>query len=164
MLIPGKPFPDFVVPTLDGRDWTLSQSKLELTLISVIRGNFCSYCHDGVVELDQRVTQFNDIGIEILVTSTDNSQTAASMVRDLSLKQLRVGFGMSVEDIRRLGLFATERNGSIFAEPAILIARRNGTVYAVFQNSISCGRIHTDRLLQGLQLLAPAGFPLRGNA
>ncbi|AEG50903.1 hypothetical protein Sphch_3304 [Sphingobium chlorophenolicum L-1] len=164
MLLPGKPFPGVDIPLLGGGRWRLHTARHELSLISVIRGHFCTYCHDNVVDLDRRNSDFDAIGIDVVVTSTDDAQAAQTMVRDLDVRHIPVGFGLSEPDIRRLGLFATERAGAIFAEPAIILAKRSGEVYAVFQNSISCGKTDIDRLLEGLSLLAPAGYPLRGNA
>lgn len=164
MLIPGMPFPGIDIPLLNGGRWTLESAKHELTLISVIRGHFCVYCHENVIDLNRRIDDFDAIGIDVVATSTDTEEAARRMVEELDLRRLSVGFGMSEVDIRRLGLFATERAGTIFAEPAILLVKRSGEVYAVFQNSISCGRTDIDRLLEGLGLLAPAGYPLRGNA
>jgi peroxiredoxin len=164
MLKPGEPFPDLSVPLISGDQWRLDQARHELTLISVIRGYFCAFCHDAVVDLNRNAEALANIGVGVLTTSTDEFETAKLMRQELSLEDLPVGFGLTESDIRRLSLFATERGGKIFAEPAILIARSNGTVYAVFQTSISCGRLEINRLVEGLELLKPAGFPLRGNA
>ena len=164
MLKPGGVFPDLSFSRLDAAPWALREARRELTLISVIRGYFCTYCHDGMRDLEQAVDAFNAIDIDVLATSTDDALTAADMKEKLGLDCLAVGYGLTEADIRQLGLFATVRNDKFFAEPAILIARRDGSVYAVFQNSISCGRTDIARLLEGLKLLAPTGFPLRGNA
>jgi hypothetical protein len=164
MLIPGAAFPELAISLASGGRWTLDGTDYDLALIGVMRGYFCTYCHDSLLDLDRHAEAFRGIGIDVLTTSTDDSATAEKMTRELGLARLSVGFGLTLTDIRRLGLFATERQGKIFAEPAILMARRGGTVYAVFQTSISCGRLDIERLLEGLQLLAPAGFPLRGNA
>lgn len=166
---PGEHTPSLEFPLLDGSRWSLhARRPTTLTLVSFHRGRFCKYCRSHLAELARLVPAFEHRGIEVVAVSTDTIEEAARLRDELGGARLAIGHSLRQEDIDACGLFASERafDGVTlrFAEPALWLVRPGGQLYANFQNSMSCAPNDLNLLLEGIDTLAPHGFPDRGTA
>lgn len=168
MLKPEQLAPNLKFNLIDGTGWSVETSTPQsLTMLSIYRGAFCSFCRRHLLELEAMAGRFAERGVDIVATSADPADTAKAMAADLGLKQIRVGCGADLAVLSRSGVFITEvkRNGVAmrFAEPSLWLVRPDRRLYAIFQGSMSCARPDLASLLEGIEMLAGQGFPPRGN-
>jgi len=168
MLRPNTLAPPLEFPLADGRTWRLRDKRRgALTLISFFRGGFCKYCRAHLAELDAACPDFAGLGVDVVAVSVDDAASASRTMAQQPLTRLDLGYGLRLEDVRAFELFASRREvegrSIVFAEPALVFIRPSGLVYAVWQNSMSCGRPDLASLCDGLQALAAQGFPTRGD-
>lgn len=168
MLKPEAAAPALTVALADGAPWDLRAERPEaLTVVAFYRGAFCRFCRAFVEELDVLATEFDRRGLLITAISMDTAEEARRMAYSLKSGLVRIGYGLSLDDARAFGLFVSrvERQGraTMFAEPALFLIRPSGAIYAIFQNSMSCGRPDLRSIIEAIDMVGPAGFPSRGE-
>lgn len=164
MLKPGDRAPALDITLLGGGRWSLAtQCPPTMTLIAFYRGAFCGFCRDFLADLGRLEPAFAKRGISTIAISTDTLADAGR----IEVGSLTVGYGLQVDTIRAFGLFMSkvEREGISleYAEPALFLVTPDAHVYAIIQNSLSCGRPDLHALLRGIDMLDERGFPLRGG-
>lgn len=168
MLTPGSTAPSLDLALLGGGRWRLADQPSSLTMIAFYRGSFCRFCRQFLRELDGLANEFATRDIGLLAASSDDAGEAEDLLAENGIDALPIAHGLSGNDISAWGLFASraERDGRerLFAEPALILTKSDGSVYAVFQNSMSCARPDLQSLIEGLDLLRAHGYPIRGNA
>jgi peroxiredoxin len=159
----------------DGR-WALAQEKpAKLSLLAFYRGIFCPVCRVWLGELDRLVPEFEKRGVSVIALSCDGQEGAEQAVSEWGLKKLRVGFELDVEDARRAGLYISEGRGvnpatglkepMLFAEPALLLVRPEGELYAAWIQSTPYARVHMAEVLTAVDNFVSRKLPEpRGSA
>jgi alkyl hydroperoxide reductase subunit AhpC len=168
MLVPGTPAPELTVPVLNGPRWTLHQEPARYGLVAFFRGGFCKYCRAFLGSLEAHLQDFGNRAVDVIAVSTDTELQAKQLLMHVSLPNLRIGFGLTVSDARRWQLYLTERRGNdgssfIHAEPALHFVTPERRIYAVLQQSLSCGRPDLPSLIEGFDAMRSNQYPLRGN-
>ena len=99
-LTPNQTAPTLTVPTVNGKTWTLAdETPPNYTMIVFYRGLHCPICQTYLADLEDKLDQFKDLGLEL---------SAPSRVHLIGLNRLRSKqFLEGVEEI-----FASSRNGS----------------------------------------------------
>jgi len=156
--------------------WALAGEKpARLSLLAFYRGIFCPICRVWVSDLDRLVPEFGKRGVSTIALSCDRKDGAEQAVRDWGLKQLRVGYKLDVEDARRAGLYISEGRGispvtgqkepMLFAEPALLLVRPEGELYAAWIQSTPYARVHIAEILTAVDNFVARNLPEpRGSA
>ena len=114
------------------------------------------------------VEEFEALGIHPVVVSSNSAELAQKTVADWGIERLTVGYGLSLADAERWGLFASKAVSSAepdtFTEPGIFIVRPDGTLYASIVQTMPFSRPPGSALLKMLEWVIDNGYPARGEA
>ncbi len=175
-VIPGDTMPAIDARLVGGERWALAREKAEkLALLAFYRGIFCPICRVWLADLDHLVPQFEKRGVTVIALSCDKKEGAEKAVAEWGLKNLRVGYRLDVEDARRAGLYISEGRGlnlvtnakepMLFAEPALLLVRPEGELYAAWIQSTPYARVHIAEVLTAVDNFTSKNLPEpRGSA
>ena len=157
-VIPGDTMPAIDAKIVGGGSWALAKEKPEkLALLAFYRGAFCPICRVWLGDLDRLVPEFEKRGVSVIALSCDAKGPAEKSVADWGLKKLRVGYKLEVEHARKAGLYISEGRGlnpgsglkepKLFAEPALLLVKPGGELYAAWIQSVPYARVHIAEIL-----------------
>jgi peroxiredoxin len=168
-LLPGTPVPDFAVDLVGGGRWVLREQKPKrFSLISFYRGRHCPRCHLHILDMKSKLARFADRGVEPIAISMDRKDRAEDSMQAWGLEGLSVGYNLSEEAARSLGLYLTdsinEREPRRFSEPAVMLILPDQQLYSVVYATNPFNRIHFSDVLEGLDAIAARDYPPRGTA
>jgi peroxiredoxin len=169
------------MPAIDARlvgggDWELLAEKpKKLSLLAFYRGAFCPICRNWLMDLDRLVPEFEKRGVSVIALSCDAKAAAEKSVADWGLQKLRVGYKLEVEQARKAGLYISQGRGvnpgsglkepRLFAEPALLLVRPDGELYAAWIQSVPYARVHIAEILTAVDNFLARNLPKpRGSA
>lgn len=166
---PAQPVPDLDVPLVDGGRFRLAeQCPGTFMLINFYRGHHCPICRTYLRELDQKLDDFATRGIDVVAISTDTAERAGASRREWQLERLPVGYGLSIADARRWGLFVSraisDKEPQEFAEPGLFLVRPDRTLYAASIQTMPFARPHFADLLAAVDYISKNQYPPRGEA
>ena len=96
----GQPFPQVDLPKLGGGKLTLGRpASAEWQLVFVYRGLHCPICKGYLTELQGKLSEFSETGIEVVVVSGDPEPKAARMVEETGLTA-PMGHDLTVPQMR----------------------------------------------------------------
>lgn len=167
-LLTGTLAPGLEVSTLDGQQWRLKdQNPQNYTMVLFYRGLHCPFCQAQLTELDRKLEKFGNLGIEVIAISGDTQEHAQESKQEWHLKNVRIGYGLSVEDMRRWGLYiskgAFKNEPTRFNEPAIFLVNADGTLSMAIISTTPFARTHFEDLLSGLDYILKNNYPIRGT-
>lgn len=167
-LLTGTLAPSLEVSTLDGKQWRLAeQNPQNYTMILFYRGWHCPFCQAQLTELQGKLEQFANLGIGAIAISGDTPERARQSQQDWNLKKVRIGYGLSAEDMRRWGLYiskgAYENEPAHFNEPAIFLVKPDGILSMAIISTTPFARPHLEDLLSGLDYVLKNNYPIRGT-
>ena len=169
MPMPGSPAPALSVPALNGADRLDASSFADnrMTLVFFYRGVHCPLCKGQLAELHPRRGEFADLGIATMALSMDPQDRAERQLAEWDLGDMPIGYGLSEADARAWGLFvsskAQDTEPERFAEPGIVAVRQDGTIYAMWVQTVPFARPTLDGLRDGLTFVLNNGYPVRGQ-
>ena len=175
-VIPGDTMPAIDARLAGGGKWALASEKSDkLTLLAFYRGIFCPICRTWLADLDRLAPQFEKRGVSVIALSCDRKDGAERAIAEWGLKNLRVGYKLDVEDARRAGIYISEGRGvhsatglkepMLFTEPAILLVRPEGELYAAWIQSAPYARVNLAEILAAVDEFIAKGIPEpRGSA
>jgi peroxiredoxin len=175
-VIPGDTMPAIRALLAGGGRWALAREKpAKLALLALYRGAFCPVCRTWLADLDRLVPEFEKRGVSVIALSCDRRDGAEKALKEWRLKNLRVGYKLDVEDARRAGLFISEGRGlnpgtglkepRLFAEPALLLVKPEGDLYAAWIQSTPYARVHLAEVLTAVDNFVAKNLPEpRGSA
>ncbi len=169
-VIPGDTMPAIDARLVGGGRWALAREKPQkLSLLAFYRGIFCPICRVWLGELDRLVPEFERRGVSVIALTCDKKEGAEKAVAEWGLKNLRVGYRLDVEDARRAGLYISEGRGlnlvtnakepMLFAEPALLLVRPEGELYAAWIQSTPYARVHIAEVLTAVDKFTAKNLP-----
>jgi peroxiredoxin len=175
-VIPGNAMPAIDAQIVGGGRWALAEEKPQkLAMLAFYRGIFCPICRTWLNDLERLLPEFDKRGVSVIALSCDKKDAAAKSVADWGLKKLRVGCELDVEAARKAGLYISEGRGInpgsgvketvLFAEPAILLVKPGGELYAAWIQSAPYARVHLAEILTAVDnFIARDLPPPRGSA
>ena len=175
-VIPGDTMPAIDARLVGGGRWALAREQPEkLSLLVFYRGVFCPVCRVWLADIDRLVPEFEKRGVSVIALSCDRKDGAEKAVAEWGLANLRVGYRLDVEDARRAGLYISEGRGPnpatglkepmLFAEPALLLVRPEGELYAAWIQSSPYARVHIAEVLTAVDNFIARNIPdPRGSA
>ena len=169
------------MPTLDARlvgggRWALAREKADkLALLAFYRGIFCPVCRAWLGDLDRLAPEFEKRGVSVIALTCDKKDAAERALKEWGLKNLRVGFNLAPDDARQAGLYISEGRGinpatgqkepMLFTEPALLLVRPEGELYAAWIQSAPYARVHIAEVLTAVDNFLAKNLPEpRGSA
>ncbi|MFT5220170.1 MAG: peroxiredoxin [Gammaproteobacteria bacterium] len=172
VLKPRQAVPALDVDTLEG-NWSLAAQKPEnFTMVVFYRGLHCPICSKYIAELDKLSGDFAEIGVSILPLSSDTRERADQTQKDWDLKNLTLGYGVSVEQARDWGLHRSAGRGltsigieepAEFSEPGLFIIRNDGSLYWSQISTMPFARPHFREVIGALKFAMEKGYPARGE-
>ena len=175
-VIPSDTMPAIDARLAGGGRWALAREKAEkLALLAFYRGIFCPVCRTWLADLDRLVPEFEKHGVSVIALSCDKKEGAEKAVKDWNLKNLRVGYNLAPNDARQAGLYISEGRGlslvtqqkepMLFCEPAVLLVRPEGELYAAWIQSTPYARPHLAEILTAVDNFVARNLPEpRGSA
>ena len=105
----GQTFPKIEVAKLGGDTLMLGEPSAlyDWQLVVIYRGRHCPLCKKYLAKLEEVKTRFHDNGIDVVVASGDPEERAQAFADELNLS-VPVGYGLSVEQMRHLGLYVSD--------------------------------------------------------
>ena len=162
----GDPFPSLSWPKVEGGTLSLANDA-GWRLLVVYRGKHCGLCGKYLGELDNMLDDFRERGISVAAVSADTPDKAEHQVREGRLR-FPVAYGLSTDDMRRLGLYIsppqrgeTERP---FAEPALFVVNPDGRTQVIAVTNAPFSRPDLKTVLEGLKAAQDEHAPIHGTA
>lgn len=173
MLIPRQKAPALVVETLDHGSFDLaSDTPGRMTLICFYRGLHCPICAMYLKELERLTPEFAERGVTTIAISSDGDARAREMQKKLAASHLRIGYGLSLSEARKWGLYISTSRGktsigidepALFSEPGLFLLRPDQTIYYLSVQSMPFVRPNFKELLQALDFTIEHDYPARGE-
>jgi len=174
MITPRTQVPDFSIDLLSGGTWSLSDQKPEnFTMVVAYRGYHCPLCNKYLSGLNDLAAGLKERGINLVVISSDTQERAQLAKDKWNMDNLEVGYGLSIEKARELGLFVSHGIGTtsigveepeIFSEPGLFMIRPDQTLFFSDIQSMPFLRPDLSGLLANLDFIISKGYPARGEA
>jgi peroxiredoxin len=159
--------PALDVETLDG-PWRLDErSPRTFTLLVFYRGLHCPICAKYVPEIDARLDELEQRGVEVLALSADDRDRAARSREDWGIGRLPIAYGVTPEQMREWGLYLSEaiKEGepAVFCEPAAFLVEPDGMLWLAAVTSAPFARPHLEDLLAAVDMATENDYPARGE-
>lgn len=172
-LFPRQRVPALSVPTVGGDMWTLAeQSPESFTLIVFYRGLHCPICSRYLGDLDRKLGQFADQGVNAIAISSDTQERAGKTQREWKLGALTLGYGLSLDSARAWGLFISTSKGktsagieepALFSEPGLFLVRPDNTLYCSSVQTMPFARPSFTEVLGAVDFVLANDYPARGE-
>ncbi len=166
---PGDQAPALDLPVVGGGRFRLADRAPErFTMLVFNRGLHCPVCQAQLSELDRRLGELSDLGIEVISVSAETKERATRMRDEWNLGNVPLAYGLTEVQMREWGLFVSrgikDTEPAIFSEPALFLIAPDGSVYYEAILSMPVGRPRLDELLRGIDYWAANDYPARGEA
>lgn len=165
----GTPFPQIQLPTVGGAMRTLGKPHdgHDWQMVVVYRGLHCPICKKYLSQLQEMVSAFYDLGVDIVAVSGDPLGKAKEMVEDQAL-ELPVAYDLSLEQMAQLGLYVSDprspqETDRPFSEPGLFVINAQGKLQIVDVSNAPFARPDLDALLRGISFMREKKYPIRGT-
>lgn len=137
-------------------------------MVVVYRGKHCPLCRNYLKTLDRLLEDFLAIGTEVIAVSADPQEKAESEAAEEGWR-FPVGYGLSVDEMRVLGLYISEprspeETDRPFPEPGLFVTNPAGLLQIVDISNAPFARPELHGVLNGLKFVQGKNYPIRGTA
>ena len=172
MLLPRRPVPSLIVPTLAHGDFDLAaEAPARFTLVTFYRGLHCPVCLKYLRELNGLLEGFAKVGTGVIAISTDLEPRAQEMSRKVGA-DLRIGHSLPLPVAREWGLYISASRGMssinveeppLFSEPGVFLVRPDRTLYYGSVQTMPFARPVFSELLNAINYAISKDYPARGE-
>jgi peroxiredoxin len=172
-LVPRRPVPELDVPLVGGGRFVRGEAPgSAFDLLVFYRGLHCPVCAKYLLELERLEPEYASRGVGVLALSSDGEERAARMAEKVRAKGVRFGYGLSLAEARRWGLYLSRGKGvssigieepARFNEPGVFLVRPDGTLYYGAVQTMPFARPHFDELLTAVDFSLKKDYPARGE-
>lgn len=169
-LTPKSPLPDLDLPLVGGGQFKPTQSDVkDFQILVFYRGLHCPKCKDHLRDIDSQFKDLSDQGLSLTAISMDSQERAEQTKADWGIEHLPIAYGLGILDAKAYGLFLSDkREGSdepaLFSEPAIMVAKPDGALYAQYIQNTPFGRPPMKDIAAGLAFVKKHDYPTRGTS
>ncbi|MBR9651204.1 peroxiredoxin-like family protein [Thalassovita aquimarina] len=173
MLIPRQKTPNLTLPTLDHGRFDLATEQSERgTLICFYRGLHCPICANYLKELEKRVSEFAERGVNCIAVSSDGEDRTRAMAEKIGATSLRFGYDLPLSVARDWGLYISTSRGktsigieepALFSEPGLFMITPEQTLYYGSVQTMPFVRPHFAELVGALDFAIANDYPARGE-
>ena len=165
-LRPGAVFPEFSWPQLGGGVMNPAGGS-GWRILMVYRGRHCGICKRYFNALNGMLGDFAARQFSVFAVSADTREKAQADLDEGGWK-FPLAYGLSVDDMRLLGLFISEPRSAEetdrpFAEPGMFAINPAGLLQTIHVGNASSTRTELQILLAGLGVTVDKGYPIRGT-
>jgi peroxiredoxin len=166
---PREQAPELELPLVGGGSFRVDDRSPErFTMVVFNRGLHCPACQAQLRELDRRLDELIERGIEVVSVSGESEERATRMRDEWQLEHVPLAYGLTEERMRAWGLFVShgiaDDEPAVFNEPALFLIQPDGAVYYESILSMPVGRPRLDDLLGGIDFWGANDYPARGEA
>ena len=165
----GERFPEISVPQLGGGELRLGVpiGDHDWQMVVVYRGKHCPICKTYLAELERTAPDFAKAGVGVVVVSGDPEDRARSFTDEIGVS-VPVGYDLTVEQMRTLGLYVSEPRSEKetdrpFAEPGTFVINAKGLLQVVDISNAPFARPDLAGLAKGLKFIRDNDYPIRGR-
>jgi peroxiredoxin len=163
----GAEFPMLSVPKVGGGEVRVGGSGGWQMLV-VYRGKHCPLCRKYLKVLDGLLDEYRANGVEVLAASGDPKEKAEVEAAEEGWR-FPVGYGMSVEQMRALGLYISnprspEETDRPFPEPGLFLLNPDGKAQVIDISNAPFARPDLANILHGVKVIRERNYPVRGTA
>lgn len=168
-LFPRQATPILKLALAGGREFDLSRSAPPaFTMLVFYRGLHCPICKSQLKDLEAKLSDFEQRGVEVVAISSDPKERAEQAKNEWGLSSLEVAYGLDLKAARDWGLYVSAaREGTdepaYFSEPAIYLIRPDGTLYFGSVQTMPFARPHFDEILKAIDFVVAKNYPARGE-
>jgi len=168
-LIPRRQTPELSLPRIGADPFTLSQSTPErMTMLVFYRGIHCPICKQWLGDLESKMPDFRERGVDVLAASMDSAERAEKAYAGWGIADVPLGYDMTEDQARSFGLYiSSKREGSDepdrFSEPGLFLIRPDRTLYAASIQSMPFTRPDFGDLVGALDFIHDKDYPPRGD-
>lgn len=154
----GLYIPAITFDCLNGDSWSSNvQCRSRFTLLVTYRGPWCKFCQKQLTILEQLANEFTENSVELVVVSMGDKRLAQEMQSKLKLEGINIGYGLTLEQARSLGLFISSKQQphepNIFSEPGTYLLDNNKTVLATWIASNAYARVNPRDVLDYIKFV-----------
>ncbi len=167
-IVPGTAFSTIDLPTVGGG--RLSNASFDapyMSVLNVYRGLHCPRCHAQFDDFIANRAALDEAGVKVVSISTDPAERAEEAVREWGLGDLEIGYDLTIQGARELGLFISEaiREGETaqFAEAAVFFIKPDGMLWGSSINTFPFLRPTAAMILDAVATAKSRSYPPRGN-
>lgn len=168
MIKPREKAPELKINLVNDTKWSLEEQTPEnFTMILFYRGKHCPVCKKQLEQLQKKVANFTERGVNVIAISCDTKEKAKSTYNEWEIADIPIGFEFPIEEARKWGLFISEGindEPKHFSEPGIFIIDKDQKVYWESIQSMPFGRPNFADILSGIDYILKEGYPARGEA
>ena len=168
MLKPRQETPELSVQLINGTQWELSkQTPDSFTFIVFYRGFHCPKCRQYLQDIHRHLEELNEIGVKMVAISSDTEEIAKETYEKWELDGLPIGYGFSIEEARKWGLFISKgikQEPELFIEPGTFIIKKDRKLYASSIQTMPFARPHIKEIISAIKFVTKAKYPARGEA
>lgn len=163
----GSAFPAMTWPAVDGGNLDVAGTP-GWRLLAVYRGKHCPLCKKYFTTLDGMLDGFKAAGVSVAAVSADPKEKAEADVAEFKWR-FPVGYGMSTDQMRELGLYISEPRSAQetdrpFAEPGLFLVNPEGNVHIVEISNAPFARPDLAGILHGIKVIQERSYPVRGTS
>ncbi len=172
-LFPRQAVPALDVPLVGGGSWKLGATRPDnFTMVVFFRGLHCPICGRYLADLENKLGEFAEKGVEVVAISSDSEERATESKSKWGLDKLPLGYGLTLEMAREWGLYISSSNGvtssgyeepALFSEPGLFIIRPDGTLYFGTVQTMPFARPNFREILGALDFVISKNYPARGE-
>ncbi|MDN3493797.1 peroxiredoxin-like family protein [Winogradskyella bathintestinalis] len=168
MIKPREKTPDLNINLINGTEWTLSQQDPKnFTLVIVYRGLHCPVCKKYLENLQTKLSEFDDLGVNIIAVSSDTEETAKKTYDEWDIGDVPLGYEFPIEEARKWGLFISKGikdEPETFIEPGLFLIRPNQELYCASIQTMPFARPGLDDMIKAIKFTLKEDYPARGEA
>lgn len=161
-------FPDITLSRVGGGSLALGKADSgRWQMVVVYRGKHCPICKRYLGQLEAAKSAFAAADVDVVAVSADPEDRASSFAADIGLT-VPVGYGLTVEQMQKLGLYVSEprspqETDRPFAEPGIFVVNADGRVHVTDISNAPFARPDLGELAKGLKFIRDKDYPIRGT-
>jgi peroxiredoxin len=169
-LTAGQAFPKIEVPLVSGGTLAIgkdAQASDNWRLVVIYRGKHCPICMRYLTQLESLKGDFEEAGLDVVAISGDGQEKAASVTKDNGLS-FPVGYGLSIDQMKQLGLYISDPRSSKetdqpFPEPGLFVIRPDNVIQIIDISNAPFARPELGAILRGVKFIRENDYPVRGT-
>lgn len=168
MIKPRSKTPELAINLINGTEWVLSKQNPEnFTMLIVYRGLHCPVCKTYLEELENKLSKFTNLGVNIIAISSDTEEKAKKTYEEWDISSIPLGYDFDIDEAREWGLFISsgiKNEPDYFVEPGIFLIRPNGELYCASVQTMPFARPGLDDIIKAIKYIKDKEYPARGEA
>ena len=120
-----------------------------------------------LAKLEELQSVYNELGVDVVAVSGDGVEKAQAFADEKELT-ISMGYGLSVEQMRRLGLYVSDPRSPAetdrpFSEPGLFVINDTGAIQIVDVSNAPFARPDLQGIANGIKFIRGNDYPIRGT-